>query len=917
MVLFLPLCLFARPQEQDSTFAHVKGRVVMLTGYDSSKMPAGMGINVRIISGKDTLGTSTDNLGFFKFDAVRVGKVKIIASHVNTYPGLLETEVFPGENVFEVPVEHKLSEWLQAAKVTARNDAMTHRGDTVVFHAGAVNTMEGDYLIDILNQMPGVELKDGKVYVEGKEVKRTYINGKLIFGDSPTSALNHLLASDVSTVEAYDENSIEDRRKGIKVGQKEKVLNVKTKKPVYSAWDAHAIASVGADGKADDKGKIQPRYGAGATANFFSEDFLTWLNVGANNIERNSNQINAILSVSPLRKYSETLLGDVGIEKHWNDRLLGSNIRTRYNARRVYTRDRNYSITRYFDMPGSPARENLDSLASSDVARKHDLYVMGSYVQEKIGVLNGSAGLHYTSKDASTTQRAENLLQDGTLFRQMESGRDSTRDWSTDATLQWSKTVGGKWTLGANLRGNGGQSSGLTSVADTLETSTNKRHIRWTGAGSHVGFESGLSAQRIILNTDVHSLQALLGVGVSGVSDRHSRDAYSLWPRPGGPLDGGSYDQSYRRFSYEFSTLISYSRSSFKTSLMAFMSLDRLSPQGSPSRKYFNVAGNMTVSYKTWLFTINAVPHIPDASQIEDRIDDRNPTSLIAGNPLLRPSTDFSAKLSYLNSTLIRSATFQASIDGAINTSPIVHDARYYSKAAVYHNGYSIPAGTMLSTWANAPTSWDIAVYGGYTQRIQPWKLTLFLQPSFHFGLTHTMVDGIAVPGYQTDISANGNRISWAPTKWFRLGVIESIGFTGMRGDALQRSNTLTNNLTVSPRVDFLKRWSASASYNFHYTKTSGVTDYSSSSHVLNASVGVKLLNGRLGISLSGTDLLGVNDSYTSRATSSYIKETWKPSYGRYFMLHLSWSFNKTSPVKYSGSLFDGHDTMVTKIPKK
>lgn len=907
----LPLCLPAMPQQLEGTRAPVKGRVVIAVDVQNGTHKTGIAsANVRIISGKDTLKTATDNMGLFRLDNVPVGKVKIVATHLNMRPSILETEVFPGENIFELELEMKDYEWLGAAKVVARSDAVTVKGDTLIFHASAVSTMDGDRLVDILNQMPGVEIRDSGVYVDGKPVKRTYINGKLIFGDSPMSALGHLMAADVSTIEAYDETSIEDRRKGILVGEKEKVLNVKTKKPLYSAWDAHAIVSGGTDGAADDSGNVQPRYGAGITANLFSEDFLTYVNLNANNINRNSNNVRDILNVSPLRNYSETLLADAGLEKHWNDRLLGSNLYAEYHTRKVYKRDRNYTREHYFELPGSPARESLDSMVSSDVARRHEINVHGTYADETAGVFYGQVNASFVSDDAATLERTENELADGTVFRQLETGSDKNRDWSVGTHLRWTKTLNNKATLDAFFAANAGRSSGFTNVTDTLDTSTNKRNILWKGAGSNAGISGHVGVEGLLINTDVQSLRASIGFGVSSSNDRRSRDATSLYPRPGGPLDGGSYDLSYGQLSYGLSSSISFSRNGFNTGAIAHLSMVSLSPQGSQSKQYMTIDGQVSAAYKSWLLTLTAMSHVPDASQVADRIDDRNPVSLVAGNPALRPSTSFLGVLSYRNATLIRNGSISLTMNGNIDTAPIVSDIRYYSEAAVDadHGGYLIPAGAMLSTWCNAPLSWHIALSGTYMQRIQPLRMTLSVSPSYGFSRSSAMVGGSPVANYSSSFNSFNNRIMWTPYKWLKMSVTDSFSYTRTRGETAPAGQTLRNTLQATSKVDFLKIWSASASYSFGWSKTASVVDYSTSSHVLNASVGVKLLKGRLGISVSGTDLLGVNDSYSTTLNSVSLKESWKPSFGRYFLLHLSWTFNKTSQTKFSGALFDGHD---------
>ncbi|MBR6246545.1 MAG: hypothetical protein IKR15_04225, partial [Bacteroidales bacterium] len=115
---------------------------------------------------------------------------------------------------------------IAAAYASAEAKPVTHKGDTVIFNAAAVRTMEGDYAVEILRQMPGVEIKDGSIYVNGEKVRRTYVNGILLFGDDPSSALTNILAEEVTTIKAYDEMAIEDRRRGALHGQKEKVLDV-------------------------------------------------------------------------------------------------------------------------------------------------------------------------------------------------------------------------------------------------------------------------------------------------------------------------------------------------------------------------------------------------------------------------------------------------------------------------------------------------------------------------------------------------------------------------------------------------------------------------------------------------------------------------------------------------------------------
>ena len=84
-------------------------------------------------------------------------------------------------------------------------------------------------------------------------------------------------------------------------------------------------------------------------------------------------------------------------------------------------------------------------------------------------------------------------------------------------------------------------------------------------------------------------------------------------------------------------------------------------------------------------------------------------------------------------------------------------------------------------------------------------------------------------------------------------------------------------------------------------------TDATISYHHLRAQVGVNLLKGRMKISISGNDLLNSGSNYTISTANDHTLETWTPSYGRYYLLHVFFRLNKLQPAtKYQGSLYRG-----------
>ena len=208
------------------------------------------------------------------------------------------------------------------------------------------------------------------------EIKRTYINGVLIYGDNPSSALNSLLAEEVTAMKVYEEDNIEDRKQGFKHGRKEKVLDIETKDAIVSAVDLHALASGGADQTPKRDGSLQQRYGAGLTGNFYSEMFLASINAYADNINRGSNQLKTITApTGGLNNYNEKLHLNTGVEKFWGDRLMGNSVRFNYSFDKDYTKDNSTSITDYFATDDAPQMRYSDENISSSVTKQHHIHL--------------------------------------------------------------------------------------------------------------------------------------------------------------------------------------------------------------------------------------------------------------------------------------------------------------------------------------------------------------------------------------------------------------------------------------------------------------------------------------------------------------------------------------------------------------
>ena len=185
-----------------------------------------------------TYRVSTRN-GIFIYKNLKPGKVYIKVSKMGMESVDGVFDLTEGDNAVLFTMRNS-KEAIKEATVTASASLMRILGDTTVFNAAAVKTMEGDKAIAILEQLPGFDLSGGTVKYRGKKIARTYVNGVQVFGNNAKTAFDMLLADEVTHVKVYEEQNAEDKRRGLKNSVKEQVLDVATKESIISFGSASA-----------------------------------------------------------------------------------------------------------------------------------------------------------------------------------------------------------------------------------------------------------------------------------------------------------------------------------------------------------------------------------------------------------------------------------------------------------------------------------------------------------------------------------------------------------------------------------------------------------------------------------------------------------------------------------------------------
>lgn len=136
--------------------------------------------------------------------------------------------------------------------VTASKIKMVMRGDPVVYNADAFELANGSMLDALVRQLPGVELKGGRIYVNGEFVDNLLVNGRNFFRGNPKIALDNLPAYMVDKVKVYRRESDSDVALGIQRlnnREKELVMDVGLKRIYSFGWSVNADVGMGTDSR--------------------------------------------------------------------------------------------------------------------------------------------------------------------------------------------------------------------------------------------------------------------------------------------------------------------------------------------------------------------------------------------------------------------------------------------------------------------------------------------------------------------------------------------------------------------------------------------------------------------------------------------------------------------------------------------
>lgn len=204
-------------------------------------------------------GVSTDLNGRFSFSDLKPSSYVVKVSFLGyktLYKSIAKSALKPKTNLGKLELETDAI-MLEAAEITAEAPQVTVSEDTLVYNASAYRVSNNAMLEELVKKLPGAQVdEDGKITINGQEIKKIMVDGKEFFTQDPDIAMKNLPVDIIDKVKSYNKKSDKTRITGIDDGNEETVLDLTVKKGKNQGWFGNLDVGAGNHDRYTAKGLL-------------------------------------------------------------------------------------------------------------------------------------------------------------------------------------------------------------------------------------------------------------------------------------------------------------------------------------------------------------------------------------------------------------------------------------------------------------------------------------------------------------------------------------------------------------------------------------------------------------------------------------------------------------------------------------
>lgn len=823
----------------------------------------------------------------------------------------------------------------QAAKVTVQED-------TFVYNASAYRTPEGSVVEELVKKLPGAQVDDdGKITINGKEVKKILVDGKEFMTGDTKTAMKNLPTSIIDKIKTYEEKSDLAKVTGIDDGEEETVLDFGIKKGMNKGFMANADAAVGTHG----------RYAERLMGGYFKDNMKLMLFGNANNTN------------------------DMGFPGGGGGRFGGG--RQGLNANKMLGVNLNYEKGKKFNMNGSvrwnhgdgdirteQSAENFVSSAGSFSNSLNQRYTRSNswntnfrmeWKPDTMTNILFRPKMSYSTSDGITMGTSASYNEDPYMYVDDPLSEDAIdelaeRDLMVNTRKNRSISYGNDKSVGAMLQYNrklNSKGRNITLRADASYKDSDNKNLSVSDVHLYqvmdkYGNDSTYQTNRFNYTPATSSSYAVQATYSEPIframflqfsykftykynkSDRSTYDfsnmgedffsgispAYRGWDGYISRLDNPLEDyldtklsrfSEYTNYIHEMQLMLRVIRQKYKMNVGVMVQpqkthfvQDYQGTQSDMTRNVVNVTPTFDFRYRfskvsNLRIRYRGTTSQPSMSDLLDITDDSDPLNITKGNPGLKPSFTNTLHINYNNYI----QNHQRAIMAALNYS---NTRNSISNMVTYDE----QTGGRTTRPENINGNWNMSGMLMFNTAIDStgyWNVNTFTSAGYNNYVGYLSLDKRADSQKNTTRTTTlSERLSGSyRNNWLEVELDGTLNYTHTRNLLQSQSNLDTWQFSYGGSVTVYMPWGMSIATNMHENSRRGYNDNSMNTNELiwNAQISQPFLKGNaLNVSLQFYDILHNQSNFSRTINAMQRSDTRYNSVNSYAMLHVVYRMN-------------------------
>ena len=796
-------------------------------------------------------------------------------------------------------------------------------GDTLSYHAAAYKVAFGADAGSLLAKMPGLEIADGGIAAQGRNIRRVYVDGREFFGNDVLSAIRNIPADMIESIDIFNTQSDQSEFTGVDTSEGFTALNIVTRPDKRRGAFGRLYGAYG----------IPDKYIGGGNVNIFNQDRRITIIGLVNNVSRqnfsfedilgtteeaNGTAANKNFMVKPLDGISTVQALGVNYSDDWGSKakIAASYFFNRTDNRNVsQTEKQSFTSTDklvlYDDENTSQAlnlNHRFNSRLDYTIAADPPLMMRTSFSVQDNDTRN------------ELRSRTDNRFSEEEIrfvYRRRNFGDNDSRGLNFSNQILYRYRLPGKTSQNLTL-GIGGSYRGYEQLSQPRQytfrdpddtacdtTAYSSRNISRTDR-DQPGYQiyGSASYTRSLTKRSRMSLEYRCSYAENSVErNTYVLTAENLFPTERNPKQSAEYGYSY--LTHRVGATYQYRFRKTKVATTLYYQHDGFSgnyvipyPTGT-ERAFDNLTYNAVAEIfinrnNTLKFNASGRTSNPRATDLQNIVNTTNRQNVVAGNPGLEPVYTHRLSGQYIRTNPERGRTFTLSAEFAASPNTVADSLVIDTPAFVIDDeGTALGEGNQFVRPVNLAGYRNLRAQINYGFPVRWLRSNLNLRAGISAGRLPSIINGVrnnlANRAYNLG-AVLGSNISEAVD--FRISYTGSYQESRSASQVRSIDNTYFNQqaraeTTFVIRNRFVIR--ANADYD-HYR---GITDpFLEERLICNAMLGVKFFRNRLGeISVGVNDLLDQNRTTFRRAvTGTTLRYVTNLAVGRYVAFQLTYN---------------------------